>query len=229
MKRTCERCGKSFNVKPSAAKRGTGRYCSMTCRRPLASLPESERFWAQVKIGDPNECWEWQGLCQKPGSYGRFLIGEGSKYRYAHIMAWELANQACVLPGYVVRHAVCDNRPCCNPRHLKPGTQKDNMEDCRAHGRLAVGEKSGSRKHRERLPRGEKHAQRMRQVAARGDNHVCAKLKAWQIPYIKALREHNLTYRAIGQAYGVDEYPIRAVVQGIAWKHAQNGDENGSV
>lgn len=32
---------------------------------------------------------------------------------------------------------ICDNRTCCNPRHLKLGTQKENNNDCQRKGRRA--------------------------------------------------------------------------------------------
>ena len=37
--------------------------------------------------------------------------------------------------GLLVMHK-CDTRACCNPDHLQLGTQKDNMADCAAKGRI---------------------------------------------------------------------------------------------
>jgi hypothetical protein len=35
MKRICNECGKEFNIKPSAVKKGRGKYCSLRCRRGM--------------------------------------------------------------------------------------------------------------------------------------------------------------------------------------------------
>ena len=76
---------------------------------PRLSL--AERFWAQVKVTDG--CWEWTGRIDKKG-YGRFKVGQVP--RYAHRVAWELANGP-VEPHMLVRH-LCGNHPCVRPDHL---------------------------------------------------------------------------------------------------------------
>jgi hypothetical protein len=37
-------------------------------------------------------------------------------------------------PKMVMRHFVCGNSKCCNPRHLVWGTEKENMADKKRHG-----------------------------------------------------------------------------------------------
>lgn len=93
------------------------------------------RFWAKVKVGRPSECWPWQGGDTAKG-YGRFRIGP--KLVLAHHVAWELAHGPLpATPGYhgpVVRHR-CDTPACCNWRHLRHGTQLENVEDMDVKGR----------------------------------------------------------------------------------------------
>lgn len=96
------------------------------------------RFWAKVAVGRPTQCWPWRGGAGD-GGYGRFKIS--GKLVLAHHIAWELANGP--LPdsdgyhGSVIRHS-CDNPPCCNWRHLRNGTQLENVQDMVAKGRHGV-------------------------------------------------------------------------------------------
>lgn len=52
-----------------------------------------------------------------------------------------------------------------------------------------------------------------------GENNRMSKLKEYQIPeIIKDLNEENLSYKEIGDKYGVNEAAIRAVKNGKTWK-----------
>jgi hypothetical protein len=88
-----------------------------------------ERFWSKVKIGEADQCWEWQAGCDTDG-YGMFWFN--GRMVHASRVAYMLANgsveEQCVLH-------TCDNPPCCNPAHLFPGTHQDNTLDMRAKGR----------------------------------------------------------------------------------------------
>jgi hypothetical protein len=91
-------------------------------------------FWNHVAVGGLDECWPWAAA--KADGYGRFKI-EGRLYS-AHRIAYTLARG--VIPpgtgyhGTIVMHA-CDNPACCNPLHLKLGTNRDNVRDMVAKGR----------------------------------------------------------------------------------------------
>lgn len=93
-----------------------------------------ERHAALVSQAGPNECWPWLARKNNNG-YGVFgvKVGERWQNRYAHRVAYEI--RFGQLPaGVVLRHS-CDNPPCCNPAHLVPGTQADNMQDMVRRGR----------------------------------------------------------------------------------------------
>ena len=109
-------------------------------RRPL-----KERFLKKLPAcRDPAKCWDWQGSCLLKG-YGQILLN--GRRVLAHRVAWELANNREVPEGMQVNHH-CDNRPCCNPRHLYVGTQADNMRDMVQRGRarngISLGEAHGN-------------------------------------------------------------------------------------
>lgn len=95
-----------------------------------------ERFWSKVNVGKKNECWEWVGAIDTPG-YGAFKF-DGKKYN-SHRIAWYLTHSD--FPNELVLHK-CDNRLCCNPKHLFLGTYLDNAQDMVSKGRH--GAKKGS-------------------------------------------------------------------------------------
>jgi hypothetical protein len=104
-------------------------------RKPGIRLPNGasfeERFWIKVDKREPNECWPWLAGKLKGGYAYIGLPGGGTGQ--GHRIAYEL----CVGPipeGAVVRHK-CDFPSCCNPAHLEPGTQRDNMQDAARRGR----------------------------------------------------------------------------------------------
>lgn len=94
-----------------------------------------ERFLSRIDTAAGGvRCQPWTG---SPGPKGYGLFQGSDNYQgfsfLAHRVAWALAHQT--EPGtQVIRHS-CDNPPCCNPRHLLPGTQADNAADMLARGR----------------------------------------------------------------------------------------------
>ena len=86
-----------------------------------------ERFWFLVDKKGPEDCWPYQGALNNSG-YGR------------HTRAYRLAKGEIPL-GMIVMHA-CNNRTCCNPRHLVLGTQAQNIAFARLCGRLDNARKS---------------------------------------------------------------------------------------
>lgn len=89
---------------------------------------QTQRFWAKVIVGSPEDCWEWQGS-RRGDAYGQVYLYP--KHWAAHRLSFFLANR--YFPP-VVRHR-CDNRVCVNPHHLEGGTQTENMRDVVDRGR----------------------------------------------------------------------------------------------
>lgn len=79
------------------------------------------------KLGTP--CWEWMLSRTKIG-YGSTSVGRTS--RLIHRVSYELF-VGPIPAGLMICHK-CNNRPCCNPDHLIPGTDRDNFMDQVAAG-----------------------------------------------------------------------------------------------
>lgn len=97
------------------------------CTSPNCSHTKLEkRFWAKVKIGKLDECWEWTSDIIRCG-YGRFEIKKNNKF--TTVMAHRLAYELLISPiphGLVIDH-LCRNRRCVNPFHLEVVTFKENI------------------------------------------------------------------------------------------------------
>ncbi len=82
------------------------------------------------KSGGDDACWNWK-YSITTGGYGQFSIGGHPNYCHRYAYRLEYGE---IPDGLSVLHK-CDNRKCCNPKHLFLGTQKDNLEDMRRKGR----------------------------------------------------------------------------------------------
>lgn len=157
-----------------------------------------ERFWSKVDVRGPDECWPWKAGTNK--GYGTFKAF--GRTVPAHRIAYELV-KGPIPPGLDVLHK-CDNRPCCNPAHLWPGTDLDNAQDRDSKGRGAYGERNGSRIYPERLWRGEKHGR--------------AKLTDHQVKRIRGLSSDGRSQRSIAKEFGVSQANIWYILRGLTWR-----------
>lgn len=105
-------------------------------------IAEQRRFIenALAHRGDNCLVWPW-------GKYasGYSCIPGNGKSVYGHRFICEKVHGAAPSDEHVVAHS-CNNRPCCNPKHLRWATEGENTEDKRLHGTMPIGDKHGNTK-----------------------------------------------------------------------------------
>lgn len=118
-------CGNTKYPSRTVLINGSTASCGGCVRR--VSRTNEEKFWGKVKILGGEECWEWLGHRNEHG-YG--FARYGSKQHRTHRIAYMLHNKCTFesMEGFGVLHS-CDNPSCCNPSHLRLGTQQDNVDD----------------------------------------------------------------------------------------------------
>lgn len=153
--------------------------------------PDPAKFWAYVdKSAGEEACWPWlRGFFEQ--GYG--CVVWGTETRGAHTVAYELENGR-VPKGVCVLHS-CDNRPCCNPKHLSAGSKADNAADAKS---------------KDRHTRGARHS-----LAKLSDEDVAMIRER----YVKYDREHGMG--AIAREYKVSKQCVWLALKGKSWAHVQ--------
>jgi hypothetical protein len=90
----------------------------------------------------------------------------------------------------------CDNRKCCNPKHLFLGTMSENMKDRTAKNRQAKGSKIG-----------------------------CSILDEEQVLNIRKMRLTGKMYKEIAEFFSISFYLVRSICKNRTWNHVPLGKE----
>ncbi len=101
----------------------------------------------------------------------------------------------------------CDNPPCCNPAHLRLGTDGDNVREKFAKGRGGVGETHWTKHKPERI--------------ARGENQHSAKMTADQVREIRRRADAGEGGKALGKEFGISQASAWKIIQRLTWKHIE--------
>jgi hypothetical protein len=149
--KNCLSCGKTFHVYAiNLSGQYEKKYCTRKCYEahdPHFAEDRDTKLWRRIDRRGPDECWPYTGATDRRG-YGRPGYGLGldeqgrpkTKRYYAHRRVYELL-VGPIPEGKILLHT-CDNPPCCNPAHLRVGTDADNKRDSIAKDRHARGERT---------------------------------------------------------------------------------------
>lgn len=153
-----------------------------------------KRFLKYIKIGQPDECWEWTGSYHKFG-YGQFKWQEENIHN-AHVAAYVLFIGK--RHGLYVCHS-CDNPRCVNPHHLWLGTNKQNIQDMDRKGRAKRYDFS--------------------QRDQRGEKNCMAKLSSDTVRRMREIyAEGSLSYSKVAKKFGVSTMAAYRAIVGQSWK-----------
>lgn len=146
-----------------------------------------ERVVNGIDDAPEDGCWEWRGALLKDG-YG-YLGVAGKKIR-VHRITYMLAN-GDIPEGLGILHS-CDNPPCCNPKHLRAGTQADNARDM---------------------------VDRNRHEYPCGEDSYRVKLKESHVLLILAMIKKGHPLAELAEMFRVSRTHVRYISEGKTWKH----------
>jgi len=159
----------------------------------LWAMTFHERLWSWIDVRDPAECWPWLMKSQVDG-YGVLALSKSRKTILAHRAVWEDVHgpipHSDDYHGTVVLHQ-CDNPKCCNPWHLRLGSQAENVKDMDVKGR-----RKSLNLH------GESHGRSIMTEAG-----------------VREIRSGALTDEQAAEKYGMDASSIKQIRLGRIWKH----------
>jgi hypothetical protein len=177
--------------------------------KPTTELTEEDgaRLWSGVdRSGGPDACWLWIRSTNNQG-YGQFGIHHRGKKRLnflAHRIAYFLGYG--VDPGPLLVCHTCDQKRCCNPKHLWCGTHADNNRDAAAKGLTPSGERHFWRRHPE--------------VVRWGEKNPTTKLKETEVIEIRTLHASGMSQTDIAAKFGMKRTTVGAIVRRENWRKA---------
>lgn len=177
----------------------------------LLTSEDLDRFWGKIDVRGEEECWPWTAKAKNPAGYGVLKHKSGKNIIASRI--------SCFLrhgpPPHQTAKSLhsCDNPPCCNPKHLRWGTTRDNTEDAISRNRHVNPPDTHSNpewnaKRLAAMPKGEAvHNQSLTEGQARE---------------VMALHIGHNNVSQISEATGIKKHVIADICRGRSWRHLDN-------
>ncbi len=105
---------------------------------PKRCRPIIDRIYEKTICDIKTRCWNWTG-CLINNGYGQTRFD--NKKQYVHRIIYQKLCGPIPEDKPFVLHK-CDNRKCCNPKHLYTGTSQNNSDDMVKRCRSTAGEKN---------------------------------------------------------------------------------------
>lgn len=156
------------------------------------------RFWSRVKVGNDNSCWYWDNPTHLFG-YGWFRVN--GRNHLSHRIAKIIWDDGLEMDNKFVLHN-CNNPACCNPYHLRWGTQKENIEDS-----IKAGTKTDPPRNRNKPP-----------VMKGEDNHI-SKMTNKSVKSLRRDRSKGISYKKLSEKYQISVSTVAQIVNFKTWKN----------
>lgn len=180
-------CGKPYYARSLCKKHYlSARYRDRLPPRLDPKMREGAQFVQRALATDTDECILWP-YAKVTNGYGITTINGKSVTTHRYVCEQRHG------PSSLFALHRCGVPACINPNHIRWGTPKENTQDCKDHGTLAVGERSGPARLKETQVRAIK--QRLKQPLVRGD------------------------LMALAREYDVDKATILDIKQNRTWRH----------
>jgi hypothetical protein len=88
---------------------------------------EKERIFSKITINEKTNCWIWTGAILAKRGYGVINFRGHTEYIHRLLYSYFVAPIPMGVGMPVLDHIICNTPSCCNPEHLKLGTQKRNV------------------------------------------------------------------------------------------------------
>jgi hypothetical protein len=146
----------------------------------MAARKILEDVWDLIAKKGEDDCWEWKG-CKNSTGYGSMMVSQipYSSHRIVYFLTYPNTITVAAPKDKSIKEFIlhkCDNRACCNPKHMTLGNYDDNNKDAKSKGRSN---------------------------ACKGENHAKAKLTQKQAEQARLFRGHGWSFVEIGKIFGI--------------------------